>query len=98
MLSAMCFFPRFSSAPSGETRGLLSAAHESSTTKVMRVAVLNSHPIQYFTPLYGYLNASPDLEVTALYLSDCSIRGGKDPGFGRVVKWDLDLLAGYRSV
>src|SRR6476469_4232978 len=63
-----------------------------------RIAVLNSHPIQYFAPLYAYLNAAPDIEVTALYLSDFSIRGGKDPGFGRDVKWDLDLLAGYRSV
>jgi glycosyltransferase involved in cell wall biosynthesis len=60
--------------------------------------VLNSHPIQYFAPLYTYLNAMPDLDVTALYLSDISIRGGKDADFNREVKWDLDLLAGYRSV
>jgi glycosyltransferase involved in cell wall biosynthesis len=60
--------------------------------------VLNSHPIQYFAPLYAYLNAAPDLEVTALYLSDVSIRGGKDVEFGREVKWDVDLIAGYRSV
>jgi glycosyltransferase involved in cell wall biosynthesis len=59
--------------------------------------VLNSHPIQYFAPLYAYLNAAPDLEISALYLSDCSIRGGKDAGFGQNVKWDLDLLAGYNS-
>ena len=67
-------------------------------TAVTRLAVLNSHPIQYFAPLYAYLNAAPDLDVTALYLSDFSIRGGRDVGFGREVKWDLDLLAGYRSV
>jgi glycosyltransferase involved in cell wall biosynthesis len=60
--------------------------------------VLNSHPIQYFAPLYAYLNAASDLEVTALYLSNVSIRGGKDAGFSRKVKWNLDLLAGYRSV
>ena len=60
--------------------------------------MLNSHPIQYFAPLYAYLNAAPDLEVTALYLSDVSIRGGKDVEFGQEVKWDVDLLAGYRSV
>ena len=60
--------------------------------------MLNSHPIQYFAPLYAYLNAAPDLDVTALYLSDFSIRGGKDAGFGRDVKWDVDLLGGYRSV
>ncbi len=60
-----------------------------------RVAVVNSHPIQYFAPLYAYLNASPDIEVTALYLSDFSLRGATDKGFGQVVKWDIDLLQGY---
>jgi glycosyltransferase involved in cell wall biosynthesis len=64
----------------------------------IRIAVLNSHPIQYFAPLYAFLNKIPELEITALYLSDFSIRGGKDEGFGREVKWDVDLLAGYRSV
>jgi glycosyltransferase involved in cell wall biosynthesis len=68
------------------------------TSKVARIAVLNSHPIQYFAPLYAYLNSAPDLDVTALYLSDVSIRGGKDAGFARDVKWDVDLLEGYRSV
>ena len=65
--------------------------------KVVRIAVVHSHPIQYFAPLYAYLNAEPDLEVTALYLSDLSIRGGLDTDFGLEVKWDVDLLAGYRS-
>src|SRR5215468_12403160 len=76
------------------------AAHErkSDAAEMTRIAVLNSHPIQYFAPLYAYLNAAPDLDVTALYLSDFSIRGGRDVGFGQDVKWDLDLLAGYRSV
>jgi glycosyltransferase involved in cell wall biosynthesis len=66
--------------------------------KTTRIAVLNSHPIQYFAPLYAYLNSAPDLEVTALYLSDLSIRGGRDPEFDQEVKWDLDLLNGYRAV
>ncbi len=60
--------------------------------------MLNSHPIQYFAPLYAYLNTAPELEVTALYMSDISIRGGNDAEFGRNVKWDVDLIAGYRSV
>jgi glycosyltransferase involved in cell wall biosynthesis len=33
--------------------------------------------------------------VTALYLSDYSVRGAIDRGFGHFVKWDVDLLAGY---
>jgi len=66
--------------------------------KPFRVAVVNSHPVQYFAPLYAFLNRDPSLEVTALYCSDISLRGGMDPGFGRAVKWDVDLLGGYRSV
>ena len=53
----------------------------------MRIAVPNSHPIQDFAPLNVYLNVAPDLEETALYLSDFSIRGAKDAGFDRNVKW-----------
>jgi glycosyltransferase involved in cell wall biosynthesis len=65
------------------------------TARKTRIAVINTHPIQYFAPLYAYLSASPDIEVTALYLSDFSLRGAKDKGFGQVVKWDIDLLSGY---
>jgi glycosyltransferase involved in cell wall biosynthesis len=81
-----------------ENRQLLHVAADCGARRPTRIAVLNSHPIQYFAPLYAYLNRAPDLEITALYLSDFSIRGGNDAEFGREVKWDLDLLAGYRSV
>jgi glycosyltransferase involved in cell wall biosynthesis len=77
---------------------LLNTVHQPDSKKITRIAVLNSHPIQYFAPLYAYLNAASDLEVTALYLTDVSVRGGNDAGFGRDVKWDLDLLAGYRAI
>ena len=76
-----------------EKRSLM-ATHNPGASKRTRIAVLNSHPIQYFAPLYAYLNTAPDLEVTALYLSDCSIRGGKDAEFGRDVKWDIDYEPG----
>src|SRR4051794_9961912 len=61
------------------------------------VAFLNTHPIQYFGPLYAYLNEADDLKVTALYLSDYSIRGAVDRSFGQAVKWDIDLLSGYEA-
>lgn len=65
-------------------------------SRPFRIAVVNSHPIQYFAPLYAYLNRDPSLEITALYCSDSSLRGSVDPGFGRPVAWDVDLLAGYK--
>ena len=60
--------------------------------------MVNSHPVQYFAPLYAFLNRDASLKVTALYCSDFSLRGGMDPGFGQAVKWDVDLLGGYESV
>lgn len=65
---------------------------------MIRIAVINSHPIQYFAPLYAYLNHDKGLELTALYCSDVGVRGEVDPGFRQILKWDVDLLSGYRAV
>lgn len=61
----------------------------------LRVAFVNTHPIQYFAPLYTYLNRTGLFAITALYLSDFSVRGSLDRAFGQPVKWDIDLLSGY---
>jgi glycosyltransferase involved in cell wall biosynthesis len=63
----------------------------------IRVAFIHTHPIQYFGPLYSELNQTTELSVTALYLSDYSVRGAADHGFGLAVKWDIELLAGYEA-
>lgn len=63
----------------------------------IRVAFINTHPIQYFAPLYVSLNGNDDVSITAIYVSDYSIRGAADHGFGRTVKWDIDLLSGYQA-
>jgi glycosyltransferase involved in cell wall biosynthesis len=70
---------------------------EASISVGYRVAFLNTHPIQYFAPLYAYLNRN-GFDITGLYLSDFSIRDGHDPGFRQAVKWDIDLIAGYNSL
>lgn len=74
-----------------------SAGAGKSPTRI-RLAVVTSHPIQYATPLYAYLNQDPELDVTVLFCSDISLRGADDPGFGRPVTWNIDLLAGYTSI
>jgi glycosyltransferase involved in cell wall biosynthesis len=80
-----------------DTQAPLVAPREKHSRRI-RVAVVNTHPIQYFAPLYAYLNRDPALEVTALYCSDFSLRDGIDPGFKRAVTWDVDLLQGYPYV
>ena len=66
-------------------------------TRKLHIGFVHTHPIQYFAPLYAELNQTNDLAITALYLSDYSIRGAIDGGFGRPVKWDIDLLHGYQA-
>jgi glycosyltransferase involved in cell wall biosynthesis len=65
------------------------------TVRKLRIGFVNTHPIQYFAPLYAYLNRTEEFAITALYLSDFSVRGSLDRGFGQTVKWDVDLLSGY---
>ena len=59
------------------------------------VIFLNSHPIQYFAPLYQQINTTTGIALTVWYCSDESIQGKLDKGFGKEVKWDIPLLEGY---
>jgi glycosyltransferase involved in cell wall biosynthesis len=60
-----------------------------------RVAYLVSHPIQYQAPLLRYIVAHSDIELTAFFLSDFSVKAYQDEGFGTAVEWDVPLLEGY---
>ena len=62
-----------------------------------RVAYLVSHPIQYQAPLLRYIVANSDIELTAFFLSDFSVKSYQDEGFGTAVEWDVPLLEGYPS-
>ena len=62
-----------------------------------RVAYLVSHPIQYQAPLLRYIVAHSNIELTAFFLSDFSVRSYRDEGFGTAVEWDVPLLDGYPS-
>jgi glycosyltransferase involved in cell wall biosynthesis len=65
------------------------------TVRKLRIAFVNTHPIQYFAPLYAHLSQTGEFSITALYLSDFSFRGTLDRAFGQAVRWDIDLLSGY---
>jgi len=61
-----------------------------------RLAVVASHPIQYFTPLYQRLAALPDIELDVFFCRDFGVRARFDKQFNQSVVWDTDLLDGYR--
>ena len=67
-----------------------------SSRKKFRLMVVNTHPIQYFAPLYRRIAESEDIDITVCYCSRQSLgEGHVDSGFGKVVTWDIPLLEGY---
>jgi len=60
-----------------------------------RVAVLISHPIPYFAPLFRWLAQRPELELEVLYCSSQGARPYKDRDFRASIAWDTPLLDGY---
>lgn len=55
---------------------------------------INSHPIQYFAPLYQYLQQRGD-SLETWYCSAENINGHVDKQFSTRVQWDIPLLEGY---
>ena len=61
----------------------------------MHIKYILSHPVQYQSPLIRYL-VKKKLKITVLYRSNMSVKKFFDPGFGKKIKWDIDLLKGYK--
>lgn len=64
--------------------------------RTIKLAYVVSHPIQYQAPLLRRIAAEPGIDLTVFFSSDFSVRSYRDPGFGTEVKWDVDLLSGYK--
>lgn len=59
-----------------------------------RLAIVTSHPIQYYAPLFKLLAKSIDLKV--FYTAGGGVNESQfESGFGREIKWDIPLLDGY---
>jgi glycosyltransferase involved in cell wall biosynthesis len=65
----------------------------SSTT--IRLAIITTHPIQYYAPVFKLLAESPDIEIRVFYTWGETAIEKFDPGFGQKVDWDIPLLQGY---
>lgn len=60
-----------------------------------RLAILSSHPVQYYAPLFRVLADRIDLHV--FYAHRATPEQQALAGFGQAFDWDLDLLGGYKS-
>lgn len=65
-------------------------------TRVYRVAMIAPHVIQYYAPLYRLLAQVPDVDLEVLYCSRAGADEYRDEEMQTTLRWDLDLLSGYR--
>ncbi len=61
----------------------------------MRLAIIRTHPTQYFAPLFRYLAKIPGLRIKVFYVLKNRGQGEFDPDFNQEVTWDVSLLEGY---
>ncbi|MDO8541011.1 MAG: glycosyltransferase family 4 protein [Opitutaceae bacterium] len=62
-----------------------------------RLAIVLSHPTQYYSPWFRWLTANTRLQLRVFYLWDFGVTAGHDANFQQTFKWDVDLLGGYES-
>lgn len=62
---------------------------------MIRLAVISTHPIQYYAPWFKYLAKQGSIDLKIFYLWDFGVTAQVDSGFKQVVQWDVPLLAGY---
>jgi len=61
-----------------------------------RFAIITTHPIQYNAPVFAMLAARAKIEVKIFYTWGKEVLKDKyDPGFGKIINWDIPLLEGY---
>jgi glycosyltransferase involved in cell wall biosynthesis len=63
----------------------------------IRIAIVTSHPIQYFTPYYRALAAIEGVVLKVFFCSNMGAETYFDPDFKTRLKWDVPLLEGYAS-
>lgn len=64
----------------------------------LRLAIVGTHPVQYYAPVFRALARMPQLHPRVFYTWSQSEQGLiADAGFGQAIRWDLPLLSGYES-
>jgi len=60
-----------------------------------KLAILTTHPIQYYAPVFRMLTERRNIKIKVFYSWGENSLKKYDPGFGRVIEWDIPLLEGY---
>jgi glycosyltransferase involved in cell wall biosynthesis len=60
----------------------------------MRLAIITTHPIQYYAPVFKLLHERKKIDVKVFYTRGQDA-GMHDHGFGKAIDWDIPLLDDY---
>ncbi|MGY3211672.1 glycosyltransferase family 4 protein [Mucilaginibacter sp. HD30] len=61
-----------------------------------RLAIITTHPIQYYAPVFTLLQQRQKIQIMVFYtLGQHAVQLGHDPGFERTINWDIPLTEGY---
>jgi len=60
-----------------------------------KLAIIITHPIQYYSPLFKLLAERNKIQIKVFYTWEQSQEKVYDEKFGKEIKWDIPLLDGY---
>ena len=60
-----------------------------------KLAIIITHPIQYYAPLFKLLSERQHIQINVFYTWEQSKDRVFDKKFGKEIKWDIPLLDGY---
>jgi glycosyltransferase involved in cell wall biosynthesis len=63
--------------------------------KIMKLAIITTHPIQYYAPIFKLLHERKKIEIKVFYTWGKSAQNKYDPDFDKNIAWDIPLLDTY---
>ena len=60
-----------------------------------KLAIISTHPIQYYAPVFQLLHSRGNIDIKVFYTWGEASAHKFDPGFNKKIKWDVPLLEGY---
>ncbi|MDP9046837.1 MAG: glycosyltransferase family 4 protein [Bacteroidota bacterium] len=60
-----------------------------------KLAIITTHPVQYYAPLFKLLHQRQRISIKVFYTWGEVALNKYDPGFDKIIKWDMPLLDGY---
>ncbi|WP_338793008.1 glycosyltransferase family 4 protein [Bernardetia sp. Wsw4-3y2] len=62
-----------------------------------KLAIITTHPIQYYAPIFKLLSDRKKIEICVFYTwGKDALKDKFDKGFGKKIEWDIPLLEGYK--